>query len=313
MPAKTSKNIADYVVPLNINGLEGRMLRLAAPKTKRREMLLLYGSHSSIERMFSLAQELGRYGGVTMPDLPGFGGMDSMFKIGHKADIDSMADYLAAFVKLRYRRRRFTIIGVSYGFALATRMLERYPDIAKRVDIVVSIAGFVHKDDFHVPRWQFYAMKYGGKLLKRRWPSRFARLVINDPIITAVYTARGRSHNKMRDAEPEERKRRIAFEVILWKTNDLRTYFYTGYSMFVLDLCRDRVANVRAYHIAVGEDQFFDNYLVEQHLKVIYSRVEIIRVKLKSHMPTIIATPKEVAPFVPPKLRRILAKAPEML
>jgi pimeloyl-ACP methyl ester carboxylesterase len=102
----------------------------------------VYGHHSSLERWWGVVQDLNQYGGVTMPDLPGFGGMQSLYKIGEKPDVDTLADYLAAFVKLRYKRRRVTIAGLSFGFVVATRMLQRYPDLVKKVDLLISVAGF---------------------------------------------------------------------------------------------------------------------------------------------------------------------------
>src|SRR5581483_6795608 len=84
MANRTAQHPADYIVPLNMNGLQGRMLHLPAPAGRKREILLLYGHHSSLERWWGIAQVLNRYGAVTMPDLPGFGGMDSLYKIGRK-------------------------------------------------------------------------------------------------------------------------------------------------------------------------------------------------------------------------------------
>src|SRR5260370_9518477 len=121
MPHTSSLVPADFIVPLNMNGLQGRMLTMTARRGKKREMVLIYGHHSSLERWFGLAQVLNRYGSVAMPDLPGFGGMDSLYKIGQKPTVDAMADYLAAFVKMRYKRRRVTIVGMSYGLVVATR------------------------------------------------------------------------------------------------------------------------------------------------------------------------------------------------
>jgi hypothetical protein len=68
---KTAKNSADYILPLNMNGLEGRMLRLPDSNKTGREILFIYGQHSSLERWWGLAQALNTTGGVTMPDLPG--------------------------------------------------------------------------------------------------------------------------------------------------------------------------------------------------------------------------------------------------
>ena len=307
MPHTFSSDPAEFIKPLNINRLEGRVLRLPAPSARRnREILLLYGSHSSLERMYTLATEFNRYGPVTMPDWPGFGGMDSLFKIGKKPDIDTMADYLAAFVKLRYRRRRFTIVGMSYGFTVATRMCQRYPELAAKVDFVVSVVGFARYDDFKIAPATFFWMKIGTRILKQRLPCLLASAVIKGPTVSATYNLLAKSHVKMKDAEPAERQRRIEFEKILWRINDLRTYFYTIDSMFRIDLC-DKQTALSVYHVAAQNDQYFDNKLVEQHLAVIYANVATIDIKLDAHMPTIVATPKEVAPFIPNKLRRLLA------
>src|ERR1700730_17200494 len=164
MAKKTLQSPADYIVPLNMNGLEGRMLRVPASGKREREILLIYGHHAMLERWWSLVENLNEYGAVTMPDLPGFGGMASFAKIKKKPTIDNYADYLAAFIKLRFRRKRFTIVAISYGFVIVTRMLQKYPELVKRVDILVSLVGFVHKDDFvySQPRRKFY--QYGTRV-----------------------------------------------------------------------------------------------------------------------------------------------------
>src|SRR5665213_391336 len=161
MPKKPLKKPTDYIVPLNINGLEGRMLHVPAPARRDREMLLIYGHHALLERWWGLVETLNEYGAVTMPDLPGFGGMDSFRKIKKAPTIDNYADYLAAFIKLRYRRRHLTIIGISFGFVVATRMLQRYPELTKRVDFIVSIVGFMHKDDFLFSRREHITARVG--------------------------------------------------------------------------------------------------------------------------------------------------------
>src|ERR1019366_5253595 len=126
MAAKRPENLNECIFPLNMNGLQGRMLK-APSKSKSREILMVYGHHVTLERWFGLAEELLRYGGVTMPDLPGFGGMESLHKIGEKPSLDIYADYLASFIKLRYKQRRLTIVAEGFGFLAATRMLQRFP------------------------------------------------------------------------------------------------------------------------------------------------------------------------------------------
>src|ERR1700741_1092962 len=131
MTDTTLKGPADHIVPLYINGMNGRMLHIPGPAHTKREILFIYGHHSTLERWWGLVQDLNQYGTVTMPDLPGFGGMDSFYRIGQKPTIDNLADYLAAFIKMHYKKRKFTIAGLSFGFLVATRMLQRYPEMAK--------------------------------------------------------------------------------------------------------------------------------------------------------------------------------------
>ena len=93
-----------YIVPVNINGLKGRMLKVPASAKMKREIIFVYGHHASLERVYGFAEFLRRYGNVLVPDLPGFGGMDSYYKIHEKPTLDNLADYLASIVKLRARR-----------------------------------------------------------------------------------------------------------------------------------------------------------------------------------------------------------------
>lgn len=98
LPAGTIRRI-------NINGLSGRVLTI--PKTNKSqkdvEILLVYGMHSSLERWYTLANALSQFGNVTMPDLPGHGGMDSFYKIKMEPTLDNFGDYLATFIKLHYK------------------------------------------------------------------------------------------------------------------------------------------------------------------------------------------------------------------
>ena len=73
MPKINTRNLADYVLPLDMNGLSGRMLCLPAQAGKKREILFVPGLHTSLERLFGVIEYLNKYGGVTLPDLPGFG------------------------------------------------------------------------------------------------------------------------------------------------------------------------------------------------------------------------------------------------
>lgn len=310
MTDKTTRPTSDYIFPMYMNGLHGRVLRMPANKKKKREILVIYGVHASIERMYGVAEVLSQYGTVTMPDLPGFGGMDSFYQIGEKPTLDAMADYLASFCMLRYKNRRITILGMSYGFLVVTRMLQKYPELAKKVDLLISVVGFAHKDDFKIKRRNYWTLRLVSALLMHKWPSAFVRHIILRPLpIKTMYRLVEKNHPKFMDGDREERDRRIAFEVHLWQCNDVQTYFYTGHDIFTADVTKHRV-NLPVHHVAVDADRYFDNLTVEQHMRRIFTDYEQYDAKMPNHAPSTIATAKDAAPFIPPKIRQILRKDP---
>jgi pimeloyl-ACP methyl ester carboxylesterase len=308
--AKKTDNPADFIRPLNMNGLEGRVLHMPHPrKNGKREIMFVYGHHSSLERWWGVAQFLNRYSAVTMPDLPGFGGMDSFYKIGKKPTLDNFADYLAAYIKLRYKRRRVTIVGMSFGFIVATRMLQRYPELTKRVDLLVSFAGFAHRDDFTFSKWRWRLYRYGTGIISHRVPAFiFRHIALHPRVLRTIY---GRTHNakeKFAGIVGEELEEITRFEISLWHDNDVRTWAYTTVEFLQLDNCRVRV-DLPVQHLAVAADRYFDNKSVEQHFRVIFTDyVLLTTLKLANHAPSVIADEKAASAFVPPKLRRILQR-----
>lgn len=312
MPGR-KKVAADYILPLNINGLQGRVLRMPAPKGKNREIMYVYGHHASLERNFGVAEYLNKYGGVTVPDLPGFGGMDSFYSIGRTPSLDNLADYLASFIKLRYKKQRFTLTGLSLGFMVITRMLQKHPEIAKQVDILVSFAGFVHKDDFKYKKSTYYLFRGGTWLLSKRLPAAFIKYVAFRSIfIKAGYAIFeplfiDKKNTKIRGADKQQRAERINFEVYLWQCNDPRTYMDIAHTMFTLNLLGEHI-DCKVYHVAVSSDRYFDNVRVEQHMRSIFKDFELVNAKLPAHAPSIIATAKEAEPYVPSPLRQLLNK-----
>lgn len=306
---KTPFVVTDHIEPLYINGLQGRMLRAPSRTKKNREILLVYGHHSSIERMSGFIDELTKYGNVTLPDLPGFGGMESFYKINEKPTLDNLADYLAAFVKLRYKRRRLTILGMSMGFLVTTKMLQKYPELASKVDLLVSVVGFAHRDDFILPKRIRLPLRIAASLFSNKYPALFMKtFVLRSPVIKATYAMVADNHSKLKDADQIERKQRIEFEIGLWKQNDIRTYMDTTITMLNVDVC-DQQISLPVHHVAVDVDRYFDNHRVEQHFAVIYQKVHVINVKQHAHAPTVVATAADAAPFIPPALRRLLSKS----
>lgn len=310
MPKKAAKDPADYILPLYINGLEGRLLKMSAPRAKKREILFIYGQHSSLERWFGVAQVLNRYGSVTMPDLPGFGGMESLYKIGKPATIDNLADYLATFIKLKYRNKKVTIAAMSMGFVVVTRMLQKYPSLVKNVDMLISIVGFVHHEDFVFKKRNKRLFKILTRLLSRKWPSRLFRYTALQPfVLRFVWRHSPNARAKLAGAAGDEFERSMKVELDLWRINDIRTQMKTYVEMLTLNNCKKRVS-LPIWHIAVKSDRYFDNNRVEEHMRRIFTDFSLLYANLDNHAPTIIADEKTAAPLIPPSLRRLLTQKP---
>lgn len=301
-------DISEYIVPLYINGLQGRMLHVPAPRNKTREILFVYGHHSSLERWWGVVQDLSQYGAVTMADLPGFGGMESFYKIGTTPSIDNLADYLAALIKMRYKRKKVTIAGLSFGFVVVTRMLQKYPDLAKKVDMLVSVVGFAHKDDFTFSpaRYAFYL--WSAKFFSLRLPAIFFRNVLLHPwVLRSAYHRTHNARQKFQSLDRAESEAAMNMEIRLWHNNDVRTHMKTSVEFLTLDNCQKRV-DLPVWHVAIKADRYFDNFRVEQHMGVIFNKVTTLQAKMDTHAPSVIADAKTAAPMLPTKLRRLLAK-----
>lgn len=309
MAKKKERRPAEFIVPLEMNGLNGRMLHLPAPKNHSREILFVYGHHSTLERWWGVVQDLNRYGAVTMPDLPGFGGMESFYKMGERPTIDAMADYLAAFIKMRYKRRRFSVAGLSFGFVVVTRMLQRYPELAKKVDILVSVVGFAHEDDFIFTKPRMLTYRSGARFFSWLLPSIFFRNVLLHPLaLRAVYARTYNARQKFESVDASKRKQIMDFEIHLWHQNDVRTHMATSAEFLRLDNCQRRV-DVPVHHVSVKADRYFNNHMVEQHLQVIFSDFTGYESKMDNHAPSIIADVKTAAPLLPKKLRKLLSSS----
>ncbi len=304
----TPNNPADFIVPLNINGLKGRMLRLPARTRTSREVLFIYGQHSSLERWWGIALELNKIGALTMPDLPGLGGMSPLYSIGKTATIDNMADYLATFIKLKYRNKKVTIAAMSLGFVIVTRMLQKYPELSHKVDFLVSIVGFAHGDDLKFSKRRLFLYRVCSKLFTYKYPAILFRYIALQPfILKTVYHRTHNAKEKFTAMSGEEFKKTMDVEIELWHINDVRTQFKNYLEMFDLDNT-DRPVKLPVYHVATKNDRFFNNTKVEEHMRRVFTDFHMFYSNAPNHAPTVIATAKEAAPFMPQKLRKIITK-----
>ncbi len=284
------------------------MIKVPGPKDKNREILLIYGHHAMLERWWGLVENLNELGTVTMPDLPGFGGMDSFYTIGRRPTIDAFADYLAAFIKLRYRRKKVTIIGISFGFVVVTRMLQRYPELVKKVDMLVPIVGFMHRDDFLFSRRQRIVFRQAARFFATRPVATTIRYVgLNRFVITFLSKRLPNSKKRFIEVTPEEFNDTMDFEVKLWQANDVRTHWMTTREFLNIDNCTKKI-DLPVYHVVSTSEHYFDNEIVKQHMLVVFNDYHRYTAQSKAHTPNILADKKAMRVFVPPGLRRILKK-----
>ncbi len=300
-------NLADHIVALNMNGLEGRMLKLKSNKNKANDILFVYGHHSNIERWSGLIQVLSDYGNVTVPDLPGFGGMDSFYKIHKKPTIDNYADYLATFIKLRYKSKNITIVGLSFGFICLTRMLQRHPELSKQVTLLISIVGFTHKDDFTFSKSRYNFYKYTTLLFDGYLTSLIFRyFFLNRLVLSNVYSKTHNAKHKFKNINSKaDYKRLINFEIELWHCNDVRTWLYTTREFLRLDNCKKKI-NLPVWHVSTKNDNFFNNKIVEQHMRIIFSDFINSFSNAPNHAPSVILDKKSASKMIPAKLKKEL-------
>lgn len=306
---KRQSTPADYIVPLDMNGLSGRMLYMPGPKNKNTEILFVYGQHSSLERWWGMLQFANRYGAVVAPDLPGFGGMESFYKIGEKATLDNFADYLAAFIKMRYKRKKVVIVGLSFGFVVSTRMLQRCPELTKNVSMLVSLVGFTHNSDLAFSRNRHWFYRTIGAVFSHWLPAVILRRVVLNRFVFRIayhrmYTAKSKFATI---TSKEEFNQLLDAESRLWGMNDVRTHALTTHELMVLNNLGKPV-DVPVWHVDVKADQYLNHQRVIDHMESVFTKVNTATAPLATHAPSVIADEATAAKLMPAKLRRALRK-----
>jgi pimeloyl-ACP methyl ester carboxylesterase len=290
---------------INYHGLKGRAM--TAPysgihkSTSPGEILLIGGSHSSLERMTGVAEYLSRVGTITAIDWPGSGGMDSLYQLKKTADFDNLAAYLKWFIEKKYPKdQKINVVGMSLGFVLVTRMLQNYPEMIGRMNVVISFVGFVDQTDFHTKPWARRLILSSSWLCEHRpFAAIMRRAWCNRPILRIVYGHTG--NEKFQDVDFEKT---LDMEVTLWQINDIRTYARTIHDMFRLhDL---RPVDMAVHHVAMRGDRYFDNTKVKKHLSQIFRDVHIMWSASQNHAPSVVANAGDAAAFIPAEMLAIL-------
>ena len=302
MNASAPDSFEDYVSDLRVGGLKGRCWRAPASdkRVSARAVVAVYGHHSSLERNLGLAQYLRRFGRVVIPDLPGFGGMDSFYAAGRRPTLDSYADYLKTFLDGEPDDGRpAVLVGFSLGFLVITRFLQRHPAYRKRVSSVVSVAGFVKHDCLKFgPARRFCYMLTADVIGTRLGAAAFRRLLLNKWVLRRFYARTYSARRKFAGRSAADRERFLDMEVGLWHLNDPRTWAFTAKQMLTCDLTGERL-KLRLLHLDVAGDQFLDAAANLANLKKTYGKVETLKVQLPAHAPSVIASAEEIEAVMP--------------
>src|SRR5207253_3875187 len=134
-----------------------------------------------------------------------------------------------------------TIVGISFGFVVATRMLQRYPDLAKKVDFVVSAAGFAHHDDFKFTKRRMFFYRAVSRILSWRVPAWVWRHTALSPwVLRKAYARTHNAKHKFAEASalPEKFEAMMNIEIDLWHMNDVRTHLRTTNEFLRLQNCK---------------------------------------------------------------------------
>lgn len=292
---------------LNINGMQGRMLCLPPTTGREREILVVYDRYSTLERWWGLAQELQRYGTVTMPDLPGFGGMQSFYKMGEKPSLDRLADYLATFIKFRFRHKQLTVIGLGFGFVVVTRMLQRYPQLRKKVVLLISIEGYAHGSALTMARGQRRRRMMVARLFSWRLPALFYRHVMTNPsLLRVAYAANPRALRAPRGADPEIRRQLTNFRIHVLRQCEPRTAMITERERLKLNNCTVQLSR-SVWHVSPKVLPYMDVDANLQQLQVAFDELQYLPSKASIKQQIIVPDKQFARPLLPAALRRELA------
>jgi pimeloyl-ACP methyl ester carboxylesterase len=261
------RSVAEHTISVNLAGLDNQILYIPGSAQKNHNILFVYGHFGTIANYFSLANDLSKYGNITVAELPGFNNHQSLYKIHDKPTIDELAEYLATIVNYRFRKSKLTIVGVGFGIVIVTRMLQRHASLARKVNIVISIDGMAHHDDLiSLSRHQLrgYAMLL--RILSWRPAAQLLKNTnLPDVLLEKIYGIRPK----------KSKKNNVKQRLMDWRVHDFRTYMRTMYELLRLDNCQKSI-NVKFAQVWSGTLNCLDREVTDQHLQVIFDDFQLI-------------------------------------
>ena len=291
-----------YIVSLNMNKLEGRMLNYPA-KNRTNNILLIGDLGTDIGFWWGLAKSLHDLGNVTMPDLPGIGGMDSFYKIKKVPDIDAYADYMASFIKMRFRKRKFITVGVGFGFIVLTRTFQRYPELQKNVKFMVSLGGFADHEDYILPKARYLIYSYLSSVFSRKLFSvLFRRVSLNSMALSLFY--RWQMSGVVSESDLSALAYRNTRRFI---KGDARTLMAVISELTRFSNC-DKQLELPLEHVDIPT-RYLDWSHNEQHLRVIFPEINYLPPGSKINRYPIKRDKRSAAVYLPNDLKSKIRKA----
>lgn len=297
--------------PYVFKGLRGRYGHWLASEPKaKRTFVLLYGQHATLERIVGIVEVLRQYGDVYMVDTPGFGGMDSPYKIGRTPNLDFYAEHLNNFVDNYIpKARQITFMGISYGFQIVTKTLANYPDICKRTEVAISFVGFVSYKDFDMPlSYKILLMYCLTNFGRTRLGNRIMSPFISGPVLNLVLRMSKPFNVHYKTLQKNEVENYINQQIWLWTVNDNHTHAVTAWDFFKKTDLSDLKIDAAVIHAGVDNDHYFKNDRIVEELKNMYKDCQHFELDLDNHAP-LEAKPDEVSELIPDKLKVVLRKS----
>ena len=281
------------------------------------KILFLYGSQALLERYKAITENFSEYGEVITPDLPGLGGMDSFYKIGMVPTIDNYADYVAAVIAYKFKNNEsFTIVGFSFGMQIATNLLQRYPDLAPRVGLLVSMFGVVDSESIKFARHTRVLYRPLLKIMGTPFLSGLGSVVMASPLfgwtVRRLRTGQLKQYPDIQ-ANPAMIAPIIDMELRMWRTNDIRTAAYS-WLQFLAYKAPTNTVNLKLVHIFAPVDKYVDHAkLIEKFSSIYQGGVEEYQADVVKHSPYVTAGASEVKDTIPTEVRKQLAKRSKSL
>lgn len=297
---------APMISPLTVQGMRGRMLVHPSRKAGAgRTIVYVYGIHGSLERFYGVINFLARFGRVVVPDLPGFGGMETFYKVGKQPTLDAYGDYVAEFIQQELPEGKLTLVGLSLGFVVITRMLVRHPELNERVDLVISAMGMADGRDLNMKpplRWLVEALVSLGHV--RALANTIQYFATRQWMLRLSYSG---NNPKMKALPPKDRPGLIEFESYLWKCNDMQTYCVMMKQLFLLRQPGAKVP-LTVHHIETQHDHWLNTDSAEKHIGSIYQKLVLHDSQLIHHGGVAYADEAEAEHIIPAGVVKLLSE-----